>query len=533
MSQREWTRRKFLQFMGRGGMVAAAAPIVRRLNPAPSNFELRGIQPTFADDLVLSPGLQYRVLVRWGDVINPRGETFGFNNDYIAFLPGDSKASARLWVNHEYLDTGFISGYRGGDKTAEQVRLEMEAVGGGFLCIKKKKDSWLLDPASDEARRFTGFDPIEIIAERTIQDKNIAIGTLGNCAGGVTPWGTVLTCEENYEAFYGEVTFPDGTRHVTPSTYDWERINPYPPEHYGWVVEVDPKSMTAKKLTALGRFAHECATVSQAADGRCAVYTGDDKEDECLYKFIAAEPGSLERGMLHVANLEQGRWIPLDIHVHEILKQRFSDQTEVMIRCREAAHLVGGTPLDRPEDVEIDPATGSVIVSLTNNFQKGNHYGSLLRIMEAHNDPLSLEFQHDTFMAGGPEKGFACPDNLAFDSAGNLWMTSDISGYRIGTPDFEPFGNNGLYFIPMSGKHAGKVVQVASAPVAAEFTGPCFAPDGRTLFLSVQHPGEGSSEGNLTSHWPNGGDEIPRPSVVSITGPALDAIMEGRVEIED
>jgi len=153
--------------------------------------------------------------------------------------------------------------------------------------------------------------------------------------------------------------------------------------------------------------------------------------------------------------------------------------------------------------------------------------------MENDNDPLALRFDYDIFMAGGPETGFACPDNLAFDPAGNLWMTSDISGSRIGAGEYESFGNNGLFFIPMQGEQAGQVVQVASAPVDAELTGPSFSPDGKTLFLSVQHPGERSSaQRGLTSHWPDGGDTIPRPSVVTITGPALDAIAESDYEIE-
>jgi secreted PhoX family phosphatase len=519
--------------MGASGLVVAAPPLVSSLSCAAPAFKLKPLKPGTADDLVLSDGLSYRVVISWGDEINALGHRFGFNNDYIAFLPGQDESSAKLWVNHEYVDPWFVSGYHGGEKTEEQIRMEMYAVGGSLLDLTWHKGAWRVDESSESAKQFTAFEPIRLVSPRPIAGTFDAIGTLGNCAGGVTPWGTVLTCEENYEVYYGEVTFENGERKHTPGGYGWGKLNPYPPEHYGWVVEVDPDDKSARKLTALGRFSHECATVREAPDGRCAVYTGDDKEGECLYKFISDDSGSLETGTLHVANLEQGRWIPLDINRQEILRQNFTDQTEVMIRCREAAHLVGGTPLDRPEDVEVDPKTGAVIVSLTNNMAQGNLFGSLLRIQEKDNDPLSLEFEHATFMAGGPSTGFACPDNLAFDKAGNLWMTSDMSTGKIGSDGYAPFGNNGLFFIPMSGKDAGRVIQVASAPVAAELTGPCFTPDGRTLFLSVQHPGEGSHEGRLLSHWPNGGEEIPRPSVVAIAGPALDAIIEGRIEVTD
>ena len=128
-------------------------------------------------------------------------------------------------------------------------------------------------------------------------------------------------------------------------------------------------------------------------------------------------------------------------------------------------------------------------------------------------------------MAGGEQTGFSCPDNMAFDPAGNLWFTSDISGSAIGKTPYEAFKNNGLYVVPRFGTQVGEVIQVASAPYDAEFTGPFFTPDGKTLFVSVQHPGETSdSLDNLSSHWPEGGDAIPKPSVITIQGPSLEAL---------
>lgn len=529
-SKSELTRREFVRFMGRAALVAGTIPLMSESCARDTTILLEPLAPTLDDDLVLAKGFTYDLLIKWGDVIGPSGETFGFNNDYTAFLPR-STSDGLLWVNHEYVNQRFVSGFTGGEKTKTQVQQEQLAVGGSLLQLRKEGERWRLDPRGTNYR-ITAQTPIDIISDRPIVNSNRAIGTLANCAGGVTPWGTILTCEENYQHYYGEVGFEDGVRELKPGAYGWEKYYDYPPEHYGWVVEVNPQDLQAKKLTALGRFAHECATVREGADGRCAVYTGDDADNECLYKFIAEVPGSLNSGTLYVADLEEGRWVPVDINEHAVLQQSFSDQTEVLVRCREAAHLIGGTPLDRPEDIEIDPQTGSVIIALTNNIAGGNYHGSLLRITEQHNDPFALAFEHDTFKAGGAENGFACPDNLAFDPAGNLWITSDISGSRIGSGPYEAFGNNGLYFIPMKGEHAGEVVQVASAPVDAEFTGPFFAPDGRTLFLSVQHPGERSSAQELTSHWPDGGTSIPRPSVVTISGPALNAIIEGDYELE-
>ncbi len=265
--------------------------------------------------------------------------------------------------------------------------------------------------------------------------------------------------------------------------------------------------------------------MKELADGRIVVYTGDDANNECLYKFIASKPSSLSEGTLYVANIEAGRWESLDYASQPILQKHFKSQTEVLIRLRESSKLVGGTPLDRPEDIDIDPHTGAILVSLTNNKAKDNYHGSILKLEEAEGQYDGLSFTPSTFLAGGEETGFSCPDNLAFDPAGNLWFTSDMSGSAMNKAPYIAFKNNGLFVVPRRGPQAGQVLQVASAPNDAEFTGPCFAPDGKTLFLSVQHPGETSpSIDNLTSHWPDGGQNIPRPSVVCISGSALDGL---------
>ena len=262
--------------------------------------------------------------------------------------------------------------------------------------------------------------------------------------------------------------------------------------------------------------------MTKAKDGRAVVYSGDDANDQCFYKFVADKADSLEKGTLYVADTEKGKWLALDWASQPKLKKAFKNQTEVLVFAREAAHLLGATKLDRPEDVEVDPRTGHVIVALTNNAPKNNHFGQLMKIEEKGGDAAALEFKASTLLAGGPENGFACPDNLAFDPNGNLWMTSDISGSSIGKAPYEKFGNNGLFVIPAEGSFAGKVIQVASAPVDAEFTGPAFSPDGKTLFLSVQHPGEKSKGPNkLTSHWPEGGKSAPKASVIAVSGDNL------------
>ena len=247
---------------------------------------------------------------------------------------------------------------------------------------------------------------------------------------------------------------------------------------------------------------------------------GDDKRDQHLYKFISEKPGSLERGELFVASLENGKWLSLDINKQPILKENFKNQTEIQIHTRKAAELVGATPLARPEDIQIDPITGNVLVALTNNKPKGNYHGELLKVEAQNNDHSSENFTAETFLAGGEETGFACPDNLLFDKKGNLWFTTDISEKDMEKPHYKNFGNNSLFVVPRSGEYAGKAIRVANAPVDAEFTGPCFNETEDTLFLSVQHPGYTSKvrEGKFTSHWPDGGNTIPRSAVIAVQG---------------
>ncbi len=532
-------RRTFLEFLGRGSVGLSVVPaFMLSCDPSkkpkddgpdqnPVSQVLKGIDPSDEDKVVLAEGFDYDVLVKWGDPISDKDQ-FGFNNDYIAFMPdsAENPNEGIMWVNHEYTDPRFVSAFTGEqDKTKEQVEKEMYSVGGSIFKVKKnEKGNWEVQNNAPENRRVTAQTEITFNWQEPIAGSDKAMGTLANCSGGITPWGTILTCEENYDSFYGEKDFNTGELTRSRFDYGWLEFFENPSEHYGWVVEVDPKTGESQKHIALGRCAHECATVVELADKRVVVYTGDDANDECLYKFVSSKPGSLSEGTLYVANVEAGRWESLDYASQEVLQENFSSQTEVLIRLREASKLVGGSPLDRPEDIEIDPVNGNVLVALTNNIPKDNYYGSILKLEEKEGDHSAMTFATDTFLAGGEDTGFAAPDNMAFDIKGNLWFTSDISGSKMNKEPYLAFKNNGLFVVPREGEQAGQVIQIASAPSDAEFTGPFFAPDGRTLFLSVQHPGETSpSAEELSSHWPEGGDAIPRPSIIAITGSALDS----------
>ncbi len=547
--KKTYNRKEFISFLGKAGLGAAIVPpfLVRCGNTSTptatggtsneqleklKNLALEGLPASDKDDLLLSKGLDYHTVIKWNDKISTQ-DTFGFNCDFTCFIPLDDNnpKDGLLWVNHEYIDPLFVSGYDPNipelSRTMEQVDKEMYNVGGSIVRIRQENNIWRIVHNDPHNIRITAKTPIELNWDTPIKGKTTVIGSLANCSGGITPWNTFLTCEENYDGFYGETLYDenDQTTHKPSRYYGWENFYDYPPEHYGWVVEVDPKDGTAQKHIALGRFSHECCTLYQLNDGRVVAYTGDDKNDEHLYKFVSSQPNSLKEGTLYVADTVNGKWLAMDWENQAVLKNKFKDQTEVLIRAREAAKLLGATELNRPEDIEIDPITGNIFVSLTNNKGKGDNHGSILKIEEANGAFDALDFEASTYIAGGEENGFSCPDNLAFDMSGNLWMTSDMSGSAMNRPDgpYMAFKNNSLFVIPRYGKDAGKVIRVASAPRDAELTGPWFSPDGKTLFLSVQHPGEQTTDlSNPTSLWPFDEDRIPKPSVVAITGDLIE-----------
>lgn len=523
-------RRKFLEFLGKStalaGLTACAAPVTQTIETnntqkkSDSNdktIDLNG--PSNVDDFLTVQGVGWYPLISWGEMINAH-DKFGFNNDFTTYIPLNGSEEGLLWVNHEYPNSLFLHGETDiNKKTEEQVLIEKKSVGASILHVKKnhQTNQYEVVKKSEYNKRINASTHIPFDHKHKLFGKDYAVGTFANCGGGVTPWGTVLTCEENFELFFGDWDFAKNER--IPSEYGWEKHFNYSPLHYGWVVEVNPKTLEAVKRISLGRFSHESATVSKAKNGKIVVYMGDDTNNEHLYKFISNSDDSLEQGTLYVAQIDKGEWIALDLEKSPKLKEKFDSQVEVMIRAREAAKVVGATEMNRPEDIEIQPNTGHIFISLTKNHSKGDAFGSILKIVEDNNDHGSLTFKASTFLMGGIS-GIACPDNLAFDKKGNLWVTNDMSGAELNQGKYSEFKNNGLFFIPLSGPNSGKPFQVASAPVDAELTGPSFTPDGKTMFLSVQHPGETTKNiFKCTSRWPSYSETgIPKPTVVCLYG---------------
>jgi uncharacterized protein len=479
------------------------------------------ISHSVKDELLLPEGYQYDIVATSGEDLG-NGEKFGFNNDFTCYF-GNRSDEGVLWVNHEYIGnlSMYVTGYKGnGPRTPEQVEIEKYFVGGSVIHIKKTdQGNWKIVKGSRYNRRITANTPMllagPVKGAPVVNGATMVIGTFANCSGGKSLWNTTLSCEENIELTIKDWSVPGAGPSLNPT-------------HYGWVVEVDPldPQSTPIKHTSLGRFSHENVVMTVGKSGRIVVYSGDDENDECVYKFVSdgiyyQELGKqnrrlLEKGTLYVANLSSGEWIPLDLGKSPVLKEKYFTQAEVLADTRGAAKLVGGTPLDRPEDIEIHPKDGSVFIALTNNIKHGNYYGQIIRLVEKNNDHESLFFNYEIFAVGGPQSGFACPDNLIFEQCGHLWVTTDVASSSLNVGAYKYLGNNGLFMIPTEGPNRGKAFQFASAPVQAEFTGPWFSPDEQTLFLSVKHPGEETKDPtNPTSRWPYGG--IPLPSVIALS----------------
>ncbi len=537
-----YSRRQFLVYAGLGTYAAlrdpaAAAsapefPLRRRKGKAPG---FKPVSPSAEDALRVPDGFRVDLVAAWKDplgVAGPSGaEQFGFNADFIAYFPVDSLTGGKnpneglLWVNHEYPNPLFVSGYRGtGTKTEAQILAEKACVGGSVIHVKREGGRWRHVPGGKHTRRFTAAYPAFSVTGPAGKVIPQVYGTLANCSGGRTPWSTALSCEENFQDYNSTALFGMRWSDVSGQQLD-ER-------HYGWVVEVDPfGELPPMKHSALGRFSHENTAWRLGPTGRLVVYMGDDAQDQYLYKFVSAgsyragasraeQRKLLTEGTLYAADFAAGKWLPLDLSRSKALRDAgFKDQADVLIRTREAAAAVKATPIDRPEDCEVHPLDGTLYVALTNNSKHGNVYGQIVRVVEDGDNPEGEGFRFEIFLAGGPQSGLACPDNLLFDRKGNLWVGCDISSRSVGKGPYEPFGNNGLFVVPTSGPSAGDAFQFASGPADAELTGPWFSENEETLFLSVQHPGEESpSLDKMTSHWPDGGNAVPRPAVVAITG---------------
>jgi hypothetical protein len=457
--------------------------------------------------------------------------------------------------------------------TADKVAKSQAAHGVTVFHVRRDGEDWTLVD-SHYPRRVTASTPVTfsgaaaghpLLVSATNPTGRTGRGTLNNCAHGVTPWGTYLTCEENFNGYFvnGSAEIPDHQRRYGITAegfgYRWHEFDsrfdaaadPNEANHFGWVVEINPwlADSVPIKRTALGRFKHEGAFVTESIDGRAVVYSGDDERFEYLYKFVSAAPwramvqsgmSPLDEGTLYVARYDadgSGQWLPL-VHGQGPLTAAngFGDQGEVLIKTRQAADAVGATKMDRPEWVAQNPITRELYCALTNNSRRGgtgrpgtdaanpranNVYGHIIRWYETDLDPASETYTWDIFLLGGESTAtqdrFGSPDGLWFDPLGRLWIQTDASTSVLGQGDYADLTNNQMLAAdPLTGETRRFLV----GPRGCEVTGIAMTPDMTAMFVNFQHPGEPANERNdpanptAFSSWPDG--VRPRSSTVVI-----------------
>ncbi len=566
-----------------GALAAAGVPLpalaasAGRASGALTDFVSLAVST--ADEVRVAPGHAASLLYAWGDPVSSgpaasadaaddataQQQQAGMHHDGMHFFPfveqgKPSSTHGLMCINHEYTDDGLLHAGGMQEWSAAKVAKSQAAHGVSVIEVRQAQDGWQVVRPSRWGRRITAGTPCRIAgpaagnpAMRTAIDPRgeVILGTLNNCAMGHTPWGTYLTCEENFNGYfkappplttdqkrYGFTASGFGFRwHEHDARFDLGR-HPNEANRFGWVVEIDPwhPERAPVKRTALGRFKHEGATVTSARDGRIVVYMGDDERFEYIYKFVSRDryvagktdtATLLDHGTLYVARFENdgsGRWLPLrhgESYPGGALNAAngFTDQGDVAIRCRQAADIAGATKMDRPEWIAVHPQSGEVYVTLTNNSKRGtdgapgtdaanpraaNVFGHIVRWRENGHDAAAEHFAWDIFaLAGDPQaadeskrgtvKGdaYGSPDGLWFAPNGSLWIQTDVSTSVLNQGDYARLGNNQMLVADVK---SGETRRFLTGPKGCELTGITATPDGRTLFVNIQHPGETASE---------------------------------------
>ncbi len=579
-------------------------------NTTPS-FNFKEVAAGSDEKHYVADGYDADILIRWGDPVLPdapafdplkqtaaaQEKQFGYNNDYLGFLPLTSDEHGLLVVNHEYTNEELMFPSIGRQDrkdvaframTKDLVDIEMAAHGGSVLEIRRVNGKWQVVPNSRYARRITANTPMIIAGPaagdarmKTSYDpegKNV-LGMLNNCAGGMTPWGTWLTCEENFNGYFwgkadGHAEERNLKRYGAPGNwYNWGVYHarfdiakePNEVNRFGWVVEIDPRDpkSTPVKRTAMGRFKHEGAAGAMSKDGRYVVYQGDDERFDYVYRFVteaavdlnnlANNRNILDRGTLSVARYNPdgtGVWMPLIFGQGPLTDANgFRSQADVLIETRRAADLLGATKMDRPEDVEANPKTGKVYVLLTNNTRRksdqidpanpraDNRFGHIIEMIPDGLDHAATNFRWEILVrCGDPSVAavgasfnpnttkdgwFGMPDNCAVDAQGRLWIATDgNSPAKTGRAD-------GLWAVETEGAARATSKLFFRVPNGAEMCGPYFTANDETLFLAIQHPGEADDDDpkaipatfeQPATRWPDFNPAMPpRPAIVIVT----------------
>jgi uncharacterized protein len=677
-----------------------AAPVPPSLGFPGIGFEsvpaaVRTAPDALTPDAVIVPsGYSAKLFVAWGDPIMAGGaaylsdasqtaadqvKQFGAHTDGMHFFPfagvAGQPASDRgvLCVNNEYTDEELIhpdgligaSGY-----SIAKCRKSQAAHGVSILEARRSNGAWRVVSSSPYGRRLTPNTPMRVAgpaAGHPLMRSNVynitdagslptgaqsdgttAVGTLNNCANGVTPWGTYLTCEENWNGYFGSNTpatdanfvgtvQTNGTTAYAPNRnteagknynrygvstsgfgYRWHTVdarfdvsaNPNESNNFGWVVEIDPYAAGSKpvKRTALGRFKHESAQYAVDSANKVAFYMGDDERNEYVYKFVcagvfnpsnrAANRDLMDSGVLYVAKFAAngtGEWVALQPGTIGLSGVALRDNpnfsgandadvlAKILIKTRMAADAVGATMMDRPEWTGARPRINGfneieVYCTLTNNNRRGssttpssnaadgstaaasarpavdaanpranNLYGHIIRWREDGRSVAATTFTWDLFVQCGDTRttktpasqfvgnivdmpdgsaDYGAPDGLWFDPFGRLWVQTDQQGDARG--DWVNIGSNVMV---CADPNTGETRRFLTSPPNCEVTGVTMTPDGKTMFVGIQHPGEDTTAAAPTqfsnwpaSQWPVRADGVtplpggrPRSSVVVIT----------------
>lgn len=522
----------------------------------------------------ISPDYEFHVLIPWGEPLEPGGPAFsypptaadqaqqiGIGHDGMSYFPlrhgkfgrgGDDHGL--LCINHEFGGNRHVLG-KPAPTSLEDVRVSQHAHGVSVVEIKKIGGQWR-QLRSHRARRIHVNTPVSfsgpVAGHGLLQtpNGNVPLGTVNNCANGETPWGTYLTCEENFNGYFGatnqQTTWAPSEAQARYGFsaggfgYGWETFDrrfdlsdaDYINEEnrFGWIVEIDPMDATRTpvKRTALGRFKHEGIALTLGRGGRVVGYMGDDERFDYIYKFVSDDNwramraqgrSPLDHGRLYVAKFHDdgsGEWLELSID-NPALAAKFADQAEVLTFARLAADIVGATPMDRPEWTTVAP-NGDVYCTLTNNSRRDtatgpnpqapNPDGHIIKWHDS-DDHLGTTFQWEIFLIAsdshGTEDSYSDPDGLWADPDGRLFIQTD-GGQKDGL-------NNQMLVADTA---TGELRRLLTGVSGDEITGIAVTPDRRTMFVNTQHPGNGDP--SLTNFpAPFDGVTVPRDSTLVIT----------------
>ncbi|EAJ8644859.1 PhoX family phosphatase [Campylobacter coli] len=581
-------RRLFLKGSALGSMVAffASSNLSAAMLKDKDLLGFKAVSASTQDKVIVPQGYEAKVLISWGDPLFSKAKpydenkiidmnavknahlVFGDNDDGMSFFPL-SKNRGILAVNNEYINPEIMFNHHGKNLSKEDILYEQASVGVSILEIEKKGDDWTVVLDSKYNRRIDANTKMQVSGaakKEVLKNEKFVHGTFANCANGQTPWGTYITCEENFDDFFGSLDenleFNDSLKRYgfnKTSLYGWEKFderfdlakNMDEANRFGWIVEINPfdAQSTPVKRTSLGRFKHENAEIIVEKDGSVIVYMGDDEMNEFIYKFVSKhkyKKGAdtskiLDEGTLYVGQFNgnvgdfkgQGKWIALEYGKNGLDESKgFKSQADILINTRLAASVVGATPMDRCEWIASHKESGSreVFATLTNNKNRTqanaanprtkNLYGQILKWIpkNSHKDD---EFTWEIFtLVGNPdnqkglnkgsnnitsENKFNSPDGLKFDRDGRLWIQTDGSYSNKG--EYAGMGNNCML---AANPKTGEIKRFLTGPIACEITGIAFDEDYTTMFVGIQHPGEGLKG----STFPYG--KTPRSSIVMI-----------------